>query len=601
MSFAYPQYLLLLIAAPIAAGVVFWSLKRRADALARIGNPALVSRLTMTVNTRARIARGALAVAAIAMVAFALARPQWGESAQIVERQGLQLMIALDVSRSMLAEDRDPNRLSHAKLEIIELMSLLRGDEVGLLLFAGTAKVQFPLTFDYSTARVFLDAADTTSVSNQGTALAAAISGALIALADDRPSRKVILIVSDGEDHERAAIDAAKKAADAGVMVYAIGIGSSEGQPIPVRDRLGNRIGYLQDSSDGRMVLTRLDKNILREVAAAGGGKLIEARGSESAAQLFAKELGELDRITSESEVKVGRVERFQIFAAAAILLVLLGELIAERRTASLGAPPSQNLWRRTLALLRFPKLFLFGLVLAAALALALTALGCGRYSPVTALAEREGPAAIEQGNAAFEGDRLGDAKLAYERAVAEMPDRVEPLYNLANTLYEQGDTESAKELYRQILLMDPNNADTRHNLEVALNSEPTPTPTPEPEDDEQQQQQPSQESEQQGEDSQEEQPQEQAGDQNSPPTAPGEPQDSPSEEGQQEGDQGEEPSQTPGDELADDGQPIQPSEPSASLTEDEARRLLQFAGEEAGTQADLIREQWQPPLEKNW
>ena len=202
MTFANPQYLVLLTALPLVIGVAYWAARRRTLALDRVGNPSLVRRLTASANAGGRLTQTVLMIAALGLAIVALARPQWGASTQVVERQGVQLMVALDVSKSMLAEDLKPNRLTRAKLEVYDIIRQLGGDEIGLVLFAGSAFVQFPLTYDYATARTFLDKARPDMIQRQGTALAKAINLSMTGLADERPGQKVILIITDGEDHE---------------------------------------------------------------------------------------------------------------------------------------------------------------------------------------------------------------------------------------------------------------------------------------------------------------------------------------------------------------------------------------------------------------
>ena len=333
MTFGNPQYLLLLAAIPVAAGLVAFSLYTRNRALARFGDPVLMRRLTESVNTPGRVTRSALTVIALGLIVLAIARPQWGETEQVVERHGVQLMVALDISRSMLAEDVKPNRLARAKLEVADLLQQLHGDEVGLVLFSGAAFIQFPLTFDYSTARTFLDNADTDMIARQGTVLADAISVSMVGLDNDRAGHKAILLISDGEEdqQESDSLRAANRAADAGLTVYTIGVGTSDGEPIPIRDRWGNLVGY-QEDGDGNMVLSRINEDVLRSVAEAGGGRFVMAGGSTSAAEVIAEELDGLEKSVVESEVTNTRVERFQWFVAAAIALLMIAQLIPDRR-----------------------------------------------------------------------------------------------------------------------------------------------------------------------------------------------------------------------------------------------------------------------------
>ena len=342
MTFGNPQLLLLLAVVPVAAGLVGWAYFARKRALSRFGDPALVRRLIGSVNTPWQIARSVLMIAAIALVVLAAARPQWGETEQIVERHGVQLMVALDISRSMLAEDIRPDRLSRAKLEAADLLERLHGDEVGLVLFSGAAFIQFPLTFDYATARTFLDRADTEMIGLQGTVIDKAISVSMVGLNNDRVGHKAIVIISDGEDDQQESdyVRAANRAADAGLTVFTIGVGTTDGEPIPVKDTWGNLVGY-QEDGDGNMVLSRINEDVLKSVAEAGGGRYVLAGGSTSAAAVIAEELDRLEKTVVESEITNARIERFQWFVIGAIALLAASLLIPSRRRSSPVRTPS--------------------------------------------------------------------------------------------------------------------------------------------------------------------------------------------------------------------------------------------------------------------
>ena len=338
MTFASPQYLLFLAAIPVAVGLVAFAFHTRNRALARFGDPALMRRLTESANTPGRLARSVLTILALGLVVLAIARPQWGETEKVVERHGVQLMIALDISRSMLAEDVKPNRLARAKLEAADLLERLHGDEVGLVLFSGESFIQFPLTYDYSTAQSFLDSAETDMVRRQGTNLGGAINASIMGLRNDRAGHKAILVISDGEEgkQESDSVRAANRAADAGLAVYTIGVGKSDGEPIPIRDRWDNLVGY-QEDTDGNLVLSRINEDVLRSVAEVGGGRYVVAGGSTNAAAVIAKELDGLEKTVAESEITSARVERFQWFVALALALLMAGQLIPDRRRALTG------------------------------------------------------------------------------------------------------------------------------------------------------------------------------------------------------------------------------------------------------------------------
>ena len=333
MTFANPQYLILLAATPAAVVLILLAELARRRALAKVGEPFLLRRLTGSVNTPGRLTRSVLTIAALGLALVAVARPQWGETEQIVERHGVQLMVAMDISRSMLAEDMKPNRLTRAKLEIADLFQRLEGDEVGLVLFAGAAFVQFPLTFDYATARTFLDNAETSMIARQGTAMAEAIDVSIRGLDNDRSGHKAILIVTDGENdpEESDPVAAARRAAEAGLTIYTIGVGTSEGERIPLRDSFNNLIGF-QEDRNRNVVVTRIDEDVLRRVARAGGGQYISSGESSNAAAMIARELDGLEESVVESEITSARVERFQLFAGLAIALLAAGRLVPDRR-----------------------------------------------------------------------------------------------------------------------------------------------------------------------------------------------------------------------------------------------------------------------------
>ncbi|MDP6454810.1 MAG: VWA domain-containing protein, partial [SAR202 cluster bacterium] len=322
MTFGQPDLLYFLIALPVAAGALYWSLKKRSSDILRIGNADLIARLYASVNRRGRKAKLGLWFVALALVVVALSRPQWGSETEIIEQEGSQVMIALDISNSMLAEDIKPNRLTRAKLEISDLMSKLGGDEVGLVLFSGAAFIQFPMTFDYTTARSFLENAHPGMISRQGTAIGEAIETAIKGFDDTRPSQKVIIILTDGEDHEGDPVQAASDALDEGVLVYTVGLGTGQGQPIPEPGTFNGNTRFMTDRN-GQTVLSRLDEDTLKEIARAGRGQYFRAGGNPTAADALASELSALDKVSIESEFETRRIERFQIFLAAALVALV--------------------------------------------------------------------------------------------------------------------------------------------------------------------------------------------------------------------------------------------------------------------------------------
>lgn len=299
--------------------------------MARLGNPTLLERLTANVNRRGLRWRNVLWLAALAAMIVALARPQWGTEVQTVEQQGIEIMVALDVSKSMLAEDLKPNRLTRAKLEISDLMDRLTGDELGLVLFSGKSFIQFPLTSDVTTARQFLDAAAPSVISKQGTAIGNAIRTAMTGFDDTRASQKVIIIMTDGEDHDTQPVDAANTAADKGIIIYTIGFGSPDGSPIPEFNDAGEVIGYKKDRN-GETVISKLDEVTLQQIALATDGQYYRASAAGNELSALAGELDAMKKATLESQFESREIERFQLFLALAVAAMIAAELIPERK-----------------------------------------------------------------------------------------------------------------------------------------------------------------------------------------------------------------------------------------------------------------------------
>ena len=329
MTFGAPQFLLVLATLPALAVFVWWVWTRRKRAVLRIGDATLVERLGLVASPRIRLIRFAVWFVGAALLIVALARPQWGSDIEIVEQRGVQVMIALDVSRSMLVQDLTPTRLDRAKLEISDLISRLDGDEVGIVLFSGASFVQFPLTSDYATARTYLSHSSPNSITRQGTVIAEAIETADTAFSDDRPGQKIIVIMTDGENHEGDPIAVARRVAEEGAVIYTVGFGSPEGGPVPDYDSTGRITGYRQDSQ-GLVVVSRPDEVALQQIAETGGGRYFRASDPGAMAGL-ADEIQSFEDLTRQSEFNQRKVERFQLFLMAGALLLVLSEVAAGR------------------------------------------------------------------------------------------------------------------------------------------------------------------------------------------------------------------------------------------------------------------------------
>ena len=333
MTFGNTDYLYGLVLIPVFALFLWWASQQRRSALARLGDPALIGMLSRSVDWRGRRLQSTLWFIAIGLIIIGLSRPQWGTEVRAVERHGIQIMVALDVSKSMLAQDIKPNRLSRAKLEIVDLMRRLKGDEIGLVLFSGASFLQSPLTFDYATVRTFLENASPELISRPGTAIADAIDTAMAGFDEKRTSQKVIIIMTDGEDHEGDTLAAARRAVQEGAIIYTVGFGSLEGEPIPEYNARGEVAGYKQDQN-GEVVLSALGEAALQEIAREANGKYYRASTGSGAAEALSEELDGLQKESVESEFETRNVERFQAFLLISLIALVVIELIPERTAA---------------------------------------------------------------------------------------------------------------------------------------------------------------------------------------------------------------------------------------------------------------------------
>jgi len=268
----------------------------------------------------------------IALLILSLARPQIGNRVEEVKQIGIDVYILLDVSASMKAEDLKPSRLEKAKNEIAMLIKKLQGDRIGLIIFAGDAYVQFPLTTDYSAANLFLSTVDVNSIPQQGTAIASAINLAAKSFDLKSATKKVIVIITDGEDHEGDIDNAVKDATDKDMMIYTIGMGSPSGAPIPVYDGNNNRVGFKQDSN-GNTVLTKLDETTLQQIASKGGGKYYLSSSYQNELDMIYKDLSSLEKTEYGSKRITDYDDKYFYFLIPALLFLVIELFLTERKS----------------------------------------------------------------------------------------------------------------------------------------------------------------------------------------------------------------------------------------------------------------------------
>lgn len=323
--FAAPHYLLLLLLIPfffLGMGLWLWGRRRR---LRRFGDEALVNELMPSWSRGKLWVRTVLLSLAFFFFVIGLSRPQIGAKLKEHKIKGAVIMIVLDVSNSMLAQDYSPDRLERAKLAISRITDKLKDDRIGLIVFAGTSFVQLPITSDYVSAKMFLNSISTESIPIQGTAIGDAISTAVRGFSAQSEHSRAIIVITDGENHEDDAVAAAKQAAEAGIKVYTIGVGSADGQPIPMN-------GELLKDKDGNIVVTRLDEETLRKVASAGDGAYVHAGNDEFGLTPIISDIRKMEDEEYNSVVFEEYNEQFMYFLGIALVFFVLEMLVGDRR-----------------------------------------------------------------------------------------------------------------------------------------------------------------------------------------------------------------------------------------------------------------------------
>ncbi|MDH3271363.1 MAG: VWA domain-containing protein [Gemmatimonadota bacterium] len=332
--FADPQWLLALTLVPLLGVLVLAGSRSRRRALGAFADSDLVAKLTDSVDVTARRGKTVLRLLAVGLLCVALARPQFGTRVETVRSVGQDIVIAVDLSRSMLAEDVAPNRLERARLAILRLMRQLDGDRIGLVAFAADAFVQSPLTVDYSAAALFLGAMNPDLMPIQGTDLGAALRVSLDALEAGARDARVLVLVTDGEDHEDAFAEELRRAVESGVQVYLVGVGSGEGVPIPLYGQDGSREGFLRDE-EGNVVTTRLTEETFQRIVGEAGATYVRAGAGGTAFDDLVDEIarGEGEEIDALQVTQFQ--EQYQIFLAMALLFLVADGLITDRRRRS--------------------------------------------------------------------------------------------------------------------------------------------------------------------------------------------------------------------------------------------------------------------------
>jgi Ca-activated chloride channel homolog len=332
MHYANPKYLtILLFAAAILLLFFFWAVKRRKRLMNKFAEKSLVGSIAPTVSVERKIAKMIMLTAAFSLLIFSLARPQWGFEWKEAKLKGLDILIAFDVSKSMLANDMKPSRLERAKLAVKDLVKKLNGDRIGLIAFSGTAFLQCPLTIDYNGFLLTLDDLNVNTIPRGGTSISGAIRESINAFRGQDKKYKTLIIITDGDDLEGDPLAAAKEAASEGVKIYCVGVGTFEGSLIPATDERGER-GWVADKS-GNVVKTKLNEELLKNVAISTGGSYVRATQSDfGLVLLYDKSISKMEKKDIEGKMNKQYNERFGYFLGLAILILLVEPFITEKK-----------------------------------------------------------------------------------------------------------------------------------------------------------------------------------------------------------------------------------------------------------------------------
>lgn len=423
--FEDPIYLYALVVIPVLAFIRWWMVIRQRKQLRRFGDMELVRQLMPDVSRFRPLVKFCLLLTALALMIVMLARPQMGTKISQEKRTGIETIIALDISNSMLAEDVAPSRLDRAKMMVENLVDHFTNDKIGLIVFAGEAFVQLPITSDFVSAKMFLSSIEPSLIETQGTDIAAAVTMATHSFTQEEGVGKAIIVITDGEDHEGGAMEAAQEAKDKGMRVYMLGIGSTKGAPIPV----AGSHDYMKDNT-GATVMSALNEDMCKQVAEAGGGAYIHVENNSNAQEQLNHELDKLAKKEISSTVYSDFDEQFQ---AVGILVLLL--LIAEICILEIKNP-------------RLRKIHLFSRKKVAIILLLLMAVGAQAQS------DRD---YIRQGNKQFRAGKFAEAEVDYRKAIEKNAKNPQAAYNLGNALLAQKKDSAAIVQYQQAAKLETN------------------------------------------------------------------------------------------------------------------------------------------------
>jgi Ca-activated chloride channel family protein len=483
MRFAYPYLLwLLLVIPPALLAFLWWAARKRQRLLMQFIQFRLLPGLTVGLSPEREQLRIVLLLGAVVALIFALAGPQWGFTLEEAHHKGLNIVVAIDTSKSMLAEDITPNRLARAKLAAIDLMQTAKSDRLGLVAFAGSAFLQCPLTIDDAAFRQSVDILDVNTLPQGGTAIAEAITAAQAAFKKE-DGHKVLVLFTDGEDHDSHAVEAARKAAEDGMRIFTIGVGSPEGESLRIRDSKG-RIDFVRDS-EGKVVTSRLNEPMLEEIAAVGEGFYLPLRGAKVIETLYKNGLEPLPKTESESKTYKRYHERFHWPLGIAMILLVL-EILLPNRARTKPVAPTEGLSATKTAAMLAATLLLFPVAVNASPRTAMKAYQAGKYTEAQKEYERLIAAdkksdlrlVFNAGAAAYQATNYTAAINHFNTALASQDVKLQQAacFNLGNCQFRLGQEakdingmeakwQEALKYFQNAVMLNPADQDAAHNL----------------------------------------------------------------------------------------------------------------------------------------
>ena len=446
--FEDPIYLYALAVIPLLALIRWLMIRQQKQRLRKFGDKQLMKELMPDVSRFRPLVKFLLLLGVLALLIVMVARPQFGTKISHEKRSGIETIIALDISNSMLAEDVAPSRLDRSKMMVENLVDNFTNDKIGLIVFAGDAFIQLPITSDYVSAKMFLSGIEPSLISVQGTDLAKAINMAAHSFTQEEGVGKAIIVITDGEDHEGGALEAAREAKEKGMRVYVLGVGSPKGAPIPTGDG-----DYMKDAS-GETVMTGLNEQMCREVAMAGGGAYIHVENNSRAQEQLDNELDKLAKKETNTTVYSDYDEQFQAVGLIALLLLIIETCINEIKNPML----------RRISLFKRGEKFEKTLV---ALTFFMFLASC--FMPLSSYAQNDRKL-IRQGNKVFRQGNFADAEVAYRKAVEKNVRNPQANYNLGTALLRQHKDSAAVSQLEAAAKLENNpirKAQAYHNMGV--------------------------------------------------------------------------------------------------------------------------------------